>query len=82
MKHKNLIVALMVVAIAMFVFFVPVVYPDCYPLTCRSYGHACMGLCLPSTGSISHWITGYGGALVPDPHSNSIRPAVYQVFLP
>jgi len=65
-----------------FAFFVPVVYPDCFPLTCREYGHACMGGCIPVTGSITYWVTGYGGALVPDTQSNSIRPALYQVFLP
>jgi hypothetical protein len=72
----------LVLGVALFTFFVPVVYPDCYPLTCRTDGHPCVGTCIPATGSITFWATGYGGALVPDFHSNSIRPTLYQVFLP
>jgi hypothetical protein len=82
MRRRNLALVLAVVLGFAFAFFVPVVYPDCYPLTCRTDGHACVGACFPAIGSITYWVTGYGGALVPDYYSNSIRPALYQVFLP
>ena len=79
---RRLVVAVVVAGVALFAFFVPVVYPTCYPLTCRVDGHPCMGLCIPDTGSVAYWVSGYGGALVPNLNSGSIRPSVYQVFLP
>lgn len=83
MKRKGTaILAIAVLGVALFAFLVPVIYPDCFPVTCRVDGRVCLGGCMPNTGSITYWYSGYGGALVPDPNGNSIRPTVYQVFFP
>lgn len=79
MRHKK---ALAIVAgLVLFAFFVPVIYPACYPMICRNQGHACVGSCFPSIGSISYWLFGYGGAIMPNYHSQSLQPSVYRVVL-
>ena len=61
MKIRILVAAGLVLGVALFAFFVPVVYPTCFPPTCRVDGHACMGGCIPFTSSVSYWLVGYGG---------------------
>ena len=60
MRRRYAILGLVLVA-ALFVFFAPVAYPTCFPLTCRVDGHACMGGCIPFTSSVIFWSVGYGG---------------------
>ncbi len=61
MRRKNVAIGLVIVAVLAFAFFVPVVYMTSYPVFCFKYGHHCVGLWLPLTGSISYWLSGYGG---------------------
>ena len=82
-RHKKALAIIAIIAgLVLFAFFVPVIYPDCYPvMSCHIQGHVCVGSCFPSTGSISYWLFGYGGAIMPNYQSQSLRPSIYRVVL-
>ncbi|MGD1054826.1 MAG: hypothetical protein ABR867_01940 [Nitrososphaerales archaeon] len=63
MRRRITVLCLVIVAAVAFTFFVPVIYMPSYPVFCRIQGHFCIGSWLPSTGSITYWMFGYGGML-------------------
>ena len=64
---------------ALFVFFVPVVYMTSYPVFCTTSGHPCVGDWTPVTGSISYWLFGWGGAYLKTTWITNLPPMIANV---